>query len=30
MAAALFIGTWLWFRIDPTHQLFEEEKARAA
>ncbi len=30
MAAALFIGTWLWFRIDPTQQLFEEEKALAA
>jgi MFS transporter, ACS family, glucarate transporter len=30
MAAALFIGTWLWFRIDPTQQLFEEEMKPAA
>jgi MFS transporter, ACS family, glucarate transporter len=30
MAAALFVGAWLWLRIDPTQQLFEDETALAA
>ena len=30
MAALLCAGAWLWMQIDPTHQLFEDEKALAA
>jgi len=30
MAAALFMGTWLWFQIDPSQQLFEDETELAA
>jgi len=30
MAAGLFVGTWLWLRIDPTRQLFEDERDLAA
>jgi ACS family glucarate transporter-like MFS transporter len=24
MVAMLFAGTWLWLKVDPSHQLFEE------
>jgi ACS family glucarate transporter-like MFS transporter len=27
MVAALCVGTWLWLKIDPTHELFDEERA---
>jgi ACS family glucarate transporter-like MFS transporter len=30
MAAALFVGAWLWLQIDPTQQLFEDERDLAA
>ena len=30
MTAALVVGTWLWLRIDPTRQLFEDEDELAA
>jgi MFS transporter, ACS family, glucarate transporter len=30
MTAALVVGTWLWLRIDPTRQLFEDEHELAA
>ena len=25
MVAMLCLGTWLWLKVDPAHQLFEEE-----
>jgi MFS transporter, ACS family, glucarate transporter len=30
MAVALFMGSWLWLRLDPTQQLFAEEKVLVA
>ena len=26
MVATLCVGTWLWLKVDPAHQLFEEER----
>jgi hypothetical protein len=30
MVAMLCVGTWLWLKIDPEHQLFEEEALLSA
>jgi hypothetical protein len=30
MVAMLCVGAWLWLKVDPEHQLFEEENLRTA